>query len=443
MFRMITNLIIYLFFISAAFIMSGCNTSSNSTKSILPASMIASATDASEMISDTNSISAQTFAEDTENTIVNNQTEMMWGIASYNVQNVYEWDSSLSAEERINRLIADFDQVNAGWFRPNFIWNDIEPELKRASMIRDEISNEMITRYAFPENYSDWESYPHFYEPDWSFYDLLVNSLYESGINIFPVICNGDSKQMPLYNGKSIYPGSSDINKESYIAHAKLHAAGVALRYQDKIEYYQAENELNCAGLQVFPWLSREGYAAWNDWEFQTDLLATIADAIRLGDDNALISTNFVVIACDWHSMVEDWTSGENADILDIVGVDVYSNYLYGWAVDTHSVGGCVEEAYLFSNGKPVIVSETGYPTNPWYLGFSENKQAKYVRENMEDAWYYEAIGFFYYRLVTKESWVRGGFPQESYWGFVRKNNTYKPATAEFSNKALEHPYVK
>jgi len=57
--------------------------------------MIASATDASEMISDTNSISAQTFAEDTENTIVNNQTEMMWGIASYNVQNVYEWDSSL------------------------------------------------------------------------------------------------------------------------------------------------------------------------------------------------------------------------------------------------------------------------------------------------------------------------------------------------------------
>jgi len=208
MFRMIKNLIIYLFFISASFIMSGCDTSSNSTKSILPASMIALATDASEMISDTNSISAQTFAEDTENTIVNSQTEMMWGFASYNVQNVYEWDSSLSAEERINRLIADLDQVNAGWFRPNFIWNDIEPELKRASMIRDEISNEMITRYAFPENYSDWENYPHFYEPDWSFYDLLVNSLYESGINIFPVICNGDSKQMPLYNGKSIYPGS-------------------------------------------------------------------------------------------------------------------------------------------------------------------------------------------------------------------------------------------
>jgi hypothetical protein len=377
------------------------------------------------------------------NNLKRGSQEMKWGFASYNVKNIYEWDGSLSLEQRIDRLIVDLKAANSKWYRPNFIWCDIEAQCKRASMTRSEISSYWINRYAFPENYSDWQSFSHFYKPDWSVYDLLVDKLDNNNINIFAVICNGDYKQMPLYNGEGIYPGSAEIDNESYMAHAKLHAAGVALRYKDKIQYYQAENELNAAGLQVYPWLARKGYDAWNDWDFQTELLRTISDGIKYSDNTSLISTNFVVIGCDWHSHVDDWTSGSNADILDIVGVDVYSNYLYGWPVDDHSVGGCVEEAYQNSNGKPVIVSETGYPTQPWYLGYNESRQAYYVKENMEDAWDKGAKGFFYYRLITKESSSSGGFPQESYWGFVRKNDTYKPALNEFHDKTIEHPYIK
>lgn len=374
---------------------------------------------------------------------LSSSTDMKWGFASYNVKDIYAWDASLSPEERIERLVEDLEAANAKWFRPNFIWNDIEPVLKRGAMARSEVTWAMITRYAFPENHSDWSSYPHFYAPDWSFYDLLVDELHEANVGVWPVICNGDSKQMPLYDGESIYPGSSDVSYESYLAHAKLHAAAVALRYGARIDYYQAENELNAAGLQVFPWLSREGYAAWNDWGFQTDLLSTIADAIRLGDNGALISTNFVTVACDWRAMIDDWTSGENADILDIVGVDVYPNYVYGWPIDTHSVGGCVEQARQYSNGKPVIVAETGYPVKPWYLGFNESNQKVYVRDNMEDAWQEGAVGFFYYRLITREASSPGGFPQENYWGLVRSDYTHRPALGTFYDKTLEHPFVK
>lgn len=368
---------------------------------------------------------------------------MKWGFASYNVKNLYEWDASLTISQRIDRLVSDLKAANAKWYRPNFIWIDIEPVIKVASMTRAGITYSMIYRYAFPEYYSDWSTYPYFYRPDWSVYDILTSKLYDNGINIFPVICNGDSKQLPLYKGEHIYPGSQYVSKESYMAHAKLHAAAVAMRYKYKIQYYQAENELNCAGLQVFPWLARDGYWAWNDWTFQTNLLTTIAGAIRSKDSDALIATNFVTILCDWHSHINDWTSGANAVLLDVVGVDVYSNYLYGWPIDVNSVGGCVTEAYQYSNGKPVIVSETGYPTNPSYLGYNESNQSTYVWNNMEDAWSHNAKGFLYYRLVTKESASSGGFPQENYWGFVRSNNTYKPAFTKFRDKSLAHPYVK
>ena len=370
---------------------------------------------------------------------------MIWGFASYNVKGVYDWDSSLTLEERVDRVIVDLKAAGAKWYRPNFIWIDIEPEIKRPDMTRDSITWSMISRYAYPENYSDWTAYPDFYRPDWDFYDLLVSRIISEGLNIWPVICNGDSKQLPLYNGHNIIPGSGDISKENYLALTKLHSAAVALRYHNDIQYYQAENELNCAGLQVWPWLARNGYEAWNDWDFQTNLLRTIADSIRNGDSDAVISTNIVALGavCDWHSHIDDWTSGENQTILDIVGIDSYPNYVTGWPLDTHSVGGCVQEAYEHSNGKPVIVSETGYPTSPWWLYYTESRQKTYVKENMEDAWDNNAIGFFYYRLVTRESSSSGGFPQENYWGFIRKNNSYKPALATFRDKTLEHPLIK
>ena len=84
------------------------------------------------------------ISQSTEKNIKNlkhGSQEMKWGFASYNVKNIYEWDSFLNLEQRIDRLIVDLKAANSKWYRPNFIWCDIEAQCKRASMTRSEISS--------------------------------------------------------------------------------------------------------------------------------------------------------------------------------------------------------------------------------------------------------------------------------------------------------------
>jgi hypothetical protein len=246
------------------------------------------------------------------------------------------------------------------------------------------------------------------------------------------VVANGFKGHLPYLQKTRKIITPDRVGKNNYIALATLFTRAAAMRYKDKIDYWQVENELNAAGLTVL-WGWRKGKAWWN-FDFLTALLVSLVDAIKKEDPKSYVCVNFHTGAPGWKRDIGKWEK-----YLDIIGIDVYPNYIFAKPVYGKKVGEFVKLARKITK-KPVVVIETGYPSGPVKRDYSEQNQAKYIKDAAISTKTAGAKGFFYFTLRSAEMLTTAGINPlfsylgtvEGFWGLIRKDGSPKPAWFEY-----------
>lgn len=354
----------------------------------------------------------------------------LWGFAHCGFFDTwYPW-SGLSYEGRLARLISDLKESGANSFRPQIHWHQVEPVIIEGISSIEDVTEDLVDAYAKGELDVFWEKY-----------DLMVDSLVEAHIEPHLVISAGYTFQIPNALIKGSYGrGIPDVlGKDRYIAQAFLHARAAVRRYAGKVNIWQIENELNAAGETRIVARWRSG-SAWIDWGFLTHLIQTLSSAVKQEDPRALCSHNFSMRPFLWRDDIRRWR-----EFLDITGIDPYPNYIFGFPQRGRSVGRAVKEAVDVSDGKPVMVLESGYPVRPARRGYSESRQAGYIRDAIEASVEAGASGFYYYELCSPEGlpvegpWSDKFFQSiEPWWGLVRKDDTKRPGFYQFRASVAE-----
>lgn len=348
--------------------------------------------------------------------------KVWWGFSGGDPYAEYRWES-YTVEQRMDRLMGDFQAEGAKWWRPYLAWSSIEPIVTNVNLTTSDITTDMVQNYAFNDP-----------SKNWSAFDTMVNKATSANISLIGAIACGYTGNLPQYDaGGGIYQRilADYIGKDHYLGILYLHTRAMVRRYKDRIHYWQTENELNVAGPTVI-WGWRDGQA-WSDWEFLTNIMKTMRTAVKEEDPSAQTTLNFHTDVSDWKSEILDWK-----DYIDIIGLDMYPNYLQGVPNYGTVVGQRVKEAKNLNLGKPVVILETGYPTNPPEKLFSQQGQAFYVALAMDSVRYNGGDGFLHLFFVTGEYWVPPGIQDvEPWWGFVCTDNSYKLAYDVYKMKVM------
>jgi len=238
-------------------------------------------------------------------------------------------------------------------------------------------------------------------EGRWERMDGLVSTIAGSGIKLILVVGAGYRKEAPLYTtpeGKQDRVSPDRIGRDRYITLARWIAGAGVRRYGDRVEVWQVENEINVAGIcKKVGW--RVDEKSWSDKEYLKRLIAALSDTVhsegrRLGRD--LKTTHNFATDVGWKGWV---SAAEVAQLdfrkdigaygplgLDIIGLDSYANYFYGWPMHEDKLGKIVTEAKAAAGGRPVWILETGFPGAPSAKGFSEARQGEYFRGAFDSA---------------------------------------------------------
>lgn len=242
---------------------------------------------------------------------------------------------------------------------------------------------------------------------EWPF-DFLVNTLYERGIGVVPVVACGYNRMLP----EGLTP---DKDARLYVQRAVVHARLLVRRYKGKVKFWQIENEPDwwaeheAGGWRSGGrWLDPRGFRDW--------LLRDLNEAVHAEDPSASTIINLEADA----AKVDP---SEFAVSCDILGLDFYPNYRASVPIDVSVFRRT--DAYKRA-GKPLIISETGYPSGPGMLGYSPERQAEYVVAACREAnaLDYNAVGIWRYVDTSNRS-----FPeQENHFGLIDAGGRGKPA---------------
>jgi hypothetical protein len=231
--------------------------------------------------------------------------------------------------------------------------------------------------------------------------DSLVNALSGQGVSMIPVLACGYQRMLP----KGLSP---DSGRETYIRRATLHARQLVRHYKVAVRTWQIENEPNWWVMhETGGW--RSGAAWLEAGGFRDDLLNSLNDAVHEEDPKAVTVVNLE--ADELGKGAADYSR-----FCDVLGLDFYPNYKSPEPVDASVIGraqGLAKEA-----GRPAFVMETGYPSGPTLLGYSEANQAKYVGDAMREAFHSDSvtgIGIWRYLDTSWHSFP----PQENHFGLV------------------------
>lgn len=338
-------------------------------------------------------------------------------------------------------------------------WNQVEPKLAAFDSVSGKFGKapdgkgsdlsleflrdhpQLVEEYAFPERPgSNFHGLL-----DWSLPDRLVKELNAAGIAPLPLI--GDGAATPAWPE----PASQDrvspeplgrrcstkvagetryyrgIGREPYLAHVYLMAAGMARRYAkdpDRILWWNTENELNWAYIHttVAGWRCGK---EWSDRQFLAELLAALYQGIKAGNPEARSAMNLNIHDPKWVLDLKNF-----APEMDGIGLGAYPNYLFAWPVLDGLLNSAVGKAVRRSQGKPVLVLETGYPAGPKFMGWNENLQARYVRDSVRGAVGQGAKAYIYFKLDDTDLAISAASLQrvENHWGLVRLDGSRKPA---------------
>ena len=257
-------------------------------------------------------------------------------------------------------------------------------------------------------------------ETDWSAVDAQLKRMLEFGVQPIPIIGHGYRNEHATIHGQLATPDR--LGREQYLGLMYLYCRAVVERYDGDgyldapgitIKLWQMENELNQAGLTA-AWGWREPAwlpglrSAWNDWDFLTRLLATIHQAVKDADPEAVTFMNFhtdipprinhLLRQPDWTLAVRRWK-----DLMEVIGFDSYPNYYLAEPVRGALIGERIRQIQAAAPGKPVFLVEVDYPSGPAVRGFSEEHQAEFLRESYDAARRAGAWGYLKFSVVRSD----------------------------------------
>jgi len=250
--------------------------------------------------------------------------------------------------------------------------------------------------------------------------DDLVNTLTGRGIGVVPVIACGYQRMLP----QGLEP---DPNRALYLKRVSIHARLMARHYKDRIKSWQIENEPN--------WWAEHAAGGWRSglvWVyehgFRHELLQTLNDAVHGEDPSA---TTIINLEADATTL----DPGIYSSYCDILGLDFYPNYKISHPINTKALKLADQVAKKLS--KPVMISETGYPSGPSLLAYSADSQAEYVTQACRAAHGSDGVtGIGIWRYIDT-AW-RSFPPQENHFGLFDNKRVPKPAWTEFSKVIKE-----
>jgi hypothetical protein len=335
------------------------------------------------------------------------------------------WDGR-SLEQRLERSLTLMRAAGATSFRPHVPWSEIEPVLTGALCTVSEVTETQVERYANGGDGICWKAM-----------DLAVAKMRAAGIEPFPCLGVAYYPQLPVVEHRRklrrVNPGQ--VSWERYLGRLHLHVRAVVRRYCGQCHRWQLENELNGAGMHVLGgW--RQGWA-WFSHAFQDRVMQTIHQAVRAEDPTAETAHNFMVPlrtvphVYTYRSHLKRW-----ADMIDIVGIDPYPNFLRSEPICVaESFTRAVAEVRRVVPDKRLYILETGYPVRPAGRGFSEENQRSYYREALETALRLGVDGLFFYAFCSQEGapgaeWCSGSPKNDiqDWWGLVRADGSLRPA---------------
>jgi len=261
---------------------------------------------------------------------------------------------------------------------------------------------------------------------EWALVEKTVATFEKKGISLILAVGVGYTGGLPFISedgclkemaGERIHPHI--IGKDRYIEFTTAFARIMVRKFKNFVKIWQIENELNVA-CETVAWGWREGNA-WCEREFLDSLIESLYHAVKEEDPDAKTTHNFHT---DLHFKedIKRWY-----EYLDIIGLDAYPNYLVGEPTYGREVGKRVGIAVRLFPEKPVIVLETGYPTFPEERKFSEENQAKYIRDAIDSTFENGGAGFLYFTFITSEKdEIKGLQRVEPFWGVIRADGTKK-----------------
>jgi hypothetical protein len=248
--------------------------------------------------------------------------------------------------------------------------------------------------------------------------DDFVSLLNQSGIEIIAVIGNGYSRFLPQ--------GINMEDSQGYLQRLDSVCRAIVRHYKDSIKIWQIENEPN--------WWS-EHYAThwrsgglWLEPGIQEDILQTMNTLVREEDPSARI-----VINLEADERKTNWSFYQK--YCDVLGLDFYPNYLHSTPINASELRFSSEVKK--QTGLPVFIAETGYPSGPSIFGYSEERQAEYIRSACEESFACDEIFALSIWRMSDSYWK--SFPeQENHFGLFAKDGSPKIAWGEYCNQVKE-----
>jgi len=250
--------------------------------------------------------------------------------------------------------------------------------------------------------------------------DNFVSKMNESGIGIIGVLGNGYDRFLP----EDIE--ANDI--QEFVKRLVYSSTHIVRHYKDKVKFWQIENEPNWwRAHHTIQW--RKG-RIWLEEQSQEAILSALHNVVRSECPDATVMINLEADSKRFRfasffprlTAPMDWRL--YAKYCDVLGLDFYPNYYRSTPIDASLLGRTATEVKK-KIGLPIFIIETGYPTGPKVLGYTEANQAKYIRSACEEAFSCDAItGLGWFRF-SDSYWRSFPFP-ENHFGLLTKEGAPK-----------------
>jgi hypothetical protein len=246
--------------------------------------------------------------------------------------------------------------------------------------------------------------------------DIFVGALKANGIGILAVLANGYRRFLP--------EGASVDHLETYLQQLEPSWRDIVRHYKDSIDIWQIENEPNWwKGHVAVDW--RSGLV-WLEREAQDKILQTLYSLVRQECPNGQVVVN---VEADRKPI--DWSL--YAKYADVLGLDFYPGYANPLKTTAEEIKPIAQEVKK-QTGKQLIVAETGQPSGPRLLDYTEEKQAAYVKSACEEAYSSGVLDAICIWRFSDSYWK--SFPmQENYFGLLTKELKPKQAWSEYVNQ--------
>jgi hypothetical protein len=249
--------------------------------------------------------------------------------------------------------------------------------------------------------------------------DTFVEAMRAADIEILAVLGNGYSRFLP--------EGLGLEHMQRYVDRLVPASAEIVRHYRGSIKMWQIENEPNWWKEHLA--VSWRSGLIWLEPRVEEIMLRSLRDVVREENPEAKI-----IINVEADRQKANWKL--YSDYCDVLGLDFYPAYSQPHRTSANALNLAME--VKAETGKPVIISETGYPSGPHLLGYNEERQKEYIRSACQVSYACDAINSLCIWRLSDTNWR--SFPvQENHFGLFTKTRDPKPAWHEFVDQIKQH----